>query len=113
MNALELTALVLLGLGAWFWMDTLSAREAALAAARRACEGEGLQLLDETVVVERLRADRNEAGRFALRREYGFEYSLDGADRHRGGLTLLGREVVLLDLRRRPHLRLVQGGSGE
>lgn len=111
MSFLELAGLVFLGLLAWFWMDALSAREAALAAARRACDGEGLQLLDETVVVERLRPDRNEDGRLALRRDYGFEYSQDGVDRQRGGLTLLGRELVLLDLRRRPHLRLIQGGE--
>ena len=107
--SLELAALGLLGLFAWFWMDTLRAREAALAAARRACEAEGLQLLDETVAVERLRPARNDEGRLALRRDYLFEYSRDGADRHRGALTLLGRELTLLDLRQRPPLRLVGG----
>ena len=109
--SLELLALALLGLFAWFWMDTLRAREAALAAARRACEAEGLQLMDETVAVERLRPARNDEGRLALRRDYLFEYSRDGADRHRGALTLLGRELTLLDLRQRPPLRLVGGGE--
>lgn len=109
--SLELLALALLGLFAWFWMDTLRAREAALAAARRACEAEGLQLLDETVAVERLRPARNDEGRLALRRDYLFEYSRDGADRHRGALTLLGRELTLLDLRQRPPLRLISGGE--
>lgn len=111
MNAFELAALALLGLFAWFWMDTLKAREIALAAARRACAAEDLQLLDETVAVERLRLARDDAGRLQLRRDYLFEYSQDGADRHRGALTLLGRELTLLDLCRRPTLRLVRGGG--
>jgi hypothetical protein len=112
MNGFELAALSLLGLFAWFWMDTLSARETALVAARRACDAEHIQLLDETVAVERLRPARDEAGRLTLRRDYVFEYSQDGADRHRGALTLLGREVTLLDLRLRPSLHLVRGGGG-
>lgn len=113
MSGFELAALVLLGLLAWFWMDALQAREAALAAARRACEGEGVQLLDETVAVARLRPGRNEDGRLALRRDYVFEYSQDGADRHQGGLTMVGRELTLLDLRRRPVLTLVRGGEAQ
>jgi uncharacterized protein DUF3301 len=111
MNGFELGALALLGFFAWFWMDTLRAREIALAAARRACDSEGLQLLDETVAVERLRPGRDEAGRLTLRRDYVFEYSGDGTDRHSGALTLLGREVTLLDLRQRPTLRLIRGGE--
>jgi uncharacterized protein DUF3301 len=111
MNGFELAALTLLGLFAWFWMDTLKARETALAAARRACEADGLQLLDETVAVERLRPSRDDSGRLTVRRDYVFEYSQDGVDRHRGALTLLGREVTLLDLRQRPALRLIRGGE--
>lgn len=111
MNGFELAALILLGLFAWFWMDTLKARETALTAARRACEAEGLQLLDETVAVERLRLARDDAGRLAVRRDYVFEYSRDGADRNRGALTLLGRELTLLDLRQRPALSLIRGGG--
>ena len=111
MSGFELTALALLGLLGWFWMDALRAREAALAAARRACAGEGLQLLDETVAVERLRVARDENGHVALRRDYAFEYSQDGADRHRGGLTLVGRELTMLDLRQRPVLTVIRGGG--
>src|SRR5574337_610722 len=83
----------------------------ALAAARGACDAEGLQLLDDTVAVERLRPGRDDGGRLVLRRDYVFEYSRDGADRHRGALTLHGREVMLLDLRQRPTLHLIRGGE--
>jgi hypothetical protein len=111
MSAFELGALILLGLLAWFWMAALQARETALVAARRACEAEGVQLLDETVAAVRLRPERDGDGRLAVRRDYVFEYSQDGADRHQGGLSLVGRELTLLDLRRRPVLSVVQGGK--
>lgn len=113
MSGFELTALLLLAAFAWFWMDGLKARETALAAARRACDAEGLQLLDETVAVERLRPARDDGGRLVLRRDYVFEYSRDGFDRHRGTLTLHGRELTLLDLRQRTALHLVRGGEAQ
>ncbi|MFN4064615.1 DUF3301 domain-containing protein [Azoarcus communis] len=94
----ELLALILLCLGAWFWLDSLKAREAGVAAARAACAREGVQLLDETVVGRGLRLARDDNGRMVVRRAYDFEYSDSGDDRHRGAVVLLGREVVLLEL---------------
>jgi len=91
-----LIPLALLAALVWFWFDSLSAREVALVAGRRACEQDGLQFLDETVAVSRLRLARNEAGTLCFRREYAFEFSEDGYNRRRGSLTLIGREVVML-----------------
>ena len=96
MPTFEFLGLILaLGL-AWLWMDSLKAREAAIAAGRRACEVEGWQFLDDTVAIESLRPARNEDGRLTLRRTYGFEYSDTGNNRRRGQVTLIGREVVML-----------------
>ena len=63
MSIAELSALSLLGLLAWFWFDSLKARETGIAAARNACEREGVQLLDETVAGRSLRLARDEDGR--------------------------------------------------
>lgn len=98
MTLLQLLSLLALGGLAWYWLDGIKAREAGVAAARRACMREGLQLLDETVVGRGLRVARNERGHAVLRRAYDFEYSLSGDDRHRGAVVLEGREVVLIDL---------------
>ncbi len=98
MSFAELLALLLLGLVAWFWFDSLKAREVGVAAARAACRREGVQLLDDTVAGSSLRPARDDDGRFALRRVYEFEYSGSGYDRHRGSVMLLGREVVMLEL---------------
>jgi hypothetical protein len=76
-----------------FWIDSLRARERAVAAGRRACERSGLQLLDETVSGASTRLARNEDGQLRIRRVFVFEFSDTGNNRRRGSITLLGAEV--------------------
>lgn len=96
-----MTELVLLGLFlalAWLWWDSMQAREAAVAAARAACEAENLQFLDDTVGIASLRPARNADGRLLLQRAYDFEFSDTGDNRVRGSVVTLGRRVILLRL---------------
>ena len=86
---------VLLG---WFWLDSLSVREAAVAAARAACESEALMLLDDTVAIAAIKPVRNDAGHVTLQRTYNFEYSDTGNNRRLGSLVLQGRSVVLFNI---------------
>jgi len=92
----ELTALAMLAALGWLWYDSMRAREAALAAGRRACEREGLQFLDETVECVRVWPARDDAGRLVLRRVYRFEFSDDGSRRRDGSVVMLGGEVESL-----------------
>jgi len=101
----ELLGLAVLGAGAWFWLDSLRVREAAVAAARAACAAEGLLLLDDTVAIARLGVARDRDGQLRFRRAYEFEYSDTGDNRLRGGIVLAGREVVLVNVG--PRLRPV------
>ncbi len=101
MPLLETFGLLLLGAATWLWMDSLKAREACLPAARRACEAEGLLLLDETVAIASIWPARSEDGRLQLRRVYRFEYSETGNDRNKGSVTLQGHRVVAFYLRPR------------
>lgn len=94
----EFIGLVLMALGVWLWLDSLRARDAGIAAARQACQSEGLQLLDDTVCLKTLRPSRNDDGRLLLRRAYEFEYSDTGDNRRRGGVILLGHRVVLINV---------------
>jgi hypothetical protein len=87
----------LVGLG-WFWSDSLSKREIALAAARRACEQAGVQLLDETVALHRLRLRKDEEFHSRFYREFSFEYSTAGDDRHPGRVYLLGERNLGVSL---------------
>lgn len=94
----ETLSLVALCLLAWFWLESVKVREIGIAAARRACDRDGLQLLDDTVAFSSLRLARNDCGQVTLRRVYDFEFSGSGDDRQRGSVVLLGREVVLVDV---------------
>lgn len=97
---LELSILLLFVAAGWFWMDALQARDAALDAARRACEAENVQLLDWTVAMNRIRLGRDEEGRARIRRTYAFEFSDTGNNRIGGTLTLLGRQLLAINLPR-------------
>jgi hypothetical protein len=56
----ELLALALVLAGAYLWVDSLRAREHAIAAGRAACKRYYVQLLDETVSFARLRFARDD-----------------------------------------------------
>ena len=97
MTFFQLVSLLLLGAVVWFWFDSLKARESGLAAARRACQREGLQFLDETVVGHGFKFARDDKGHLVLRRGFDFEYSLSGDDRYLGAVIIEGRDIVLVD----------------
>ena len=95
----ELAAFALVsGLLLFWWRASVEARTIADAAAHEACERDGLQLLDGSVVFKAWRAARGPAGGLALRRTYVFDYSDDGATRHQGFVVLRGHDVELVAL---------------
>lgn len=100
----EMFALAALIAIAWFWFDSLRARESAVRAARLACQADGVQLLDDTVALAALGLQRGDDGWPLLRRIYRFEFSDTGNNRLDGSITLLGAHVQTLYLA--PH-----GGS--
>jgi hypothetical protein len=95
---LETILLIAAGVAAWFWINTLQAREAAILVGRAAAEKSGLQLLDETVAMSRLRLARDAMGRLRLRRTYHFEVSDTGAERLECSLVLLGNRVEAVEI---------------
>ena len=98
MTILEILFLLAgLALG-WLWLDSLRAREIAVRTARAACAADGLLLLDDTVAIAALRSARTEAGRITLERSYDFEYSDTGNNRLKGGITLRGHRVTMLNV---------------
>ncbi len=105
MPTTELLLLLLLGAGVWFWLDGLKSRDAGKIAARAACDADGLQFLDDTVAASRVRFSRDNEGRLRLLRSFDFEYSDTGDNRRNGSVTLMGREVVMLNI----GLRAVDG----
>jgi Protein of unknown function (DUF3301) len=84
------------GVGLWFWRDSLGAREQARAASSRACRQIGVQLLDDTVALERLWWRRDHDGRLRLERLYLFEFTDTGLARRTGSVLLVGWRVEVL-----------------
>jgi len=78
---------------AWFWYDSLGARESANAAAIETCRSTGAMLLDGTVAFRRLQTVRVAGGSLGLRRTYVFDYTRDGATRQQGFVVMTGRSV--------------------
>jgi hypothetical protein len=83
---------------AWFWYDSLGAREAANAAALETCGSTGAALLDGTVAFRRLEMVRVGGGSLGLRRTYVFDYTRDGATRQQGFVVMTGRSVDTVGL---------------
>ena len=77
----------------WYWQDSLRSREYALKQCRRLCEEHGVQFLDQSVHVARLRLGKTTKHNFFLRRFYAFEFSIGGVDRH-NGVAVIAREKV-------------------
>ncbi|MBX3688443.1 DUF3301 domain-containing protein [Dokdonella sp.] len=117
-----LIALLVIASLVWAWMDVLRAREFAIAHGHRLCAEAGLQLLDQSVAVRRVRLVWHQGLPSVLRR-YAFEVSVDGSDRRPGHLELEGHRLISWSLplavppseapaRPLPHLTVVnQPGS--
>jgi hypothetical protein len=87
-------ALLIIASGlAWFWQDSLAARERANAAAVEACERLSLQFLDGTVAFARLQIVRGTSSLIRFRRTYVFDYTANSIERRQGFVVLTGRRV--------------------
>lgn len=94
----ELWVTAALGGVAWFWWDGLQKRELAIQAARRVCQQAGVQFLDETVSLARLRLGRDDNQRARIYREFAFEFSDTGNNRQPGRVYFLGARLLDVNL---------------
>tara|TARA_B100000780_G_scaffold277783_1_gene249322 strand:+ start:539 stop:847 length:309 start_codon:yes stop_codon:yes gene_type:complete len=90
--------LVLLVLALIYWWDTSAAKNRARLAAKQQCQQQDLQLLDDTVVLKKIRLKRDRKGYITLLRQFTFEFSSDGEQRTQGELHLLGKKMTHLHL---------------
>lgn len=96
-------ALILLAaaVGGWVWRG-MGLHDRALLAARRHCEKAGVQLLDESVALNRLRPGRGRHGRPGLLRRYAFEFTVTGERRYAGFVELHGQALMKVELAPHP-----------
>ncbi len=92
----DVLLLLCLGGAATWFLSSLRVRELALQEARRACDREGAQLLDQTVSAQRLSLSRDSSGQWRIWRQYHFEYSYDGNQRQAGHVIMLGGRLQAL-----------------
>ena len=93
-----LIALTLIGLTALYLWRSGQFKGRARALARAHLDGQGLQLLDDSMVIVGLWPMRNRDGRLILRRRYQFEFASTGDDRYTGRLTLHGMSLAQIEL---------------
>jgi len=77
-----------------FWWSSLKHRDLALRTARTSCKNMGLQLLDESVGLKKLRFKRDTDGMIKLLRSYTFEFASTGDERYIGEIDMLGRRIT-------------------
>lgn len=99
----ELTLLAVLALALGFWFDHRKVQDHAIDYCRRACADAGLQFLDETAALSRLRLRRDAGGRVRFERCFTFEYSGAPGDRGRGYLIMLGHRADTFVIEGRTH----------
>jgi Protein of unknown function (DUF3301) len=75
------------------WYHVLRLREHAVTHARELCARHGVQLLDDSVSLQRLRLARRH-GTLQILREYRFDTSLGGNDRQVASITLCDERLV-------------------
>lgn len=92
-----LSAILLLLLLGWFWLDSLRAREIATEISRSACEQRDVQFLDQTVALRKIGLRWSPDG-LRLRRVYRFDFSEEGVGRHTGYLILVGLDLEEITL---------------
>lgn len=94
----EILLLGLLAAAGWYWYAGMHVREQAIAAGRRACGETGVQFLDDSVALSRIRLARNGNGQLQLQRDYRFEFSDTGNNRRPGVVRMLGDRVEWIGL---------------
>lgn len=94
----EILSIAIIGLLAWFWLNSMQAKDTAIATGRQIAERYGLQLLDETVEIKQLRVARDARGQLRFLRTYSFEVSDTGANRLSCTLSLLGARLEHLEI---------------
>lgn len=89
MYSLNTVPLILLPiLVIWAWWQILKSHERALQLAKNQCHRHDVQLLDESVALERATLERTSNGRRRFLLYYRFDFSIQGDERRTGNVVL-------------------------
>jgi len=103
----DLLFIVLIFLAIWYWWDTQRCNEIAFSVCQQKCTKLGFQLLDATVIRQKVWLRRGNNGSFQICRLYSFEYNTPPSHlqvselapaefgvRENGYIVLIGKQVV-------------------
>jgi len=76
----------------------MRAKEIARHAGKQACDQDQVAFLDDSVVLVKVRLQRNARGSMTLFRAYHFEFTSDGSCRYQGDIEMSGKRVLGLTL---------------
>jgi len=98
MTLMNLSVALVIVLAFLYWLDAMNNKQLAVAAGKRACDAEGVQFLDDTVVLVHWALRRHPRGGLSFYRQYRFEFASDGGHRYGGEVVLFGKAVQKLTL---------------
>ena len=81
-----------------FWWQSDKIRGFAYGHALKYCREQGLQLLDQSLVLVGVKPLRGESGGLHLRRRYRFEFATTGETRYRGRIEMAGPRLLRLEV---------------
>jgi len=81
--------LLFVAVAAWLW-HSYGIRERALLAVKQHCRKMDIELLDGNVAFRRMGLMRDARGHRRFAREYGFEFTVTGEQRHQGSIHMFG-----------------------
>lgn len=81
-----------------FWWQGDKIKSIAMQYLHQYCREQGLQLLDQTIVLKGVWPRRNDFGSLQLHRRYEFEFTSTGEERYRGSIELNGRRLQRIEL---------------
>jgi trehalose/maltose hydrolase-like predicted phosphorylase len=98
----DIALFALAAFAASHWWRARGFKSQALHLAWQRCRLLQVQLLDQSVVLKKIRLQRGESGSMQLRRTYDFEFSSTGTDRYKGTLILAGARLLSIEME--PHV---------
>ena len=87
-----------MGLVLLFWFEGMRVREFMIKTCKRICREQDLQLLDQTVSLNKIRLEPSGDNWLSIHREYRFEVSTNGTDRLMGYVILDGRLITAVQI---------------
>ncbi|WP_255874295.1 DUF3301 domain-containing protein [Microbulbifer elongatus] len=88
----------LLALPAWYFWAGMAAKDRVRRIVKDHCAKTGVQLLDDTVMLNRTRLKRDRRGHVRLQRQYEFEFTSTGERRYSGIAVLHGQRITQIQL---------------